>query len=120
MIEECTVSLCMGRGIIVKKSDPVITGTTVTGNDWGLVLEAGSPAKVHGNNLFQNGNSDLSLSGYGPETVNVDVSGNWWGQTNAAAIQERIVDGLDNPSEKGIAVFEPFLTEAVTRPAARK
>jgi len=119
-VEECTVSLCLGRGIDVKNSDPVIAGTTVTGNDWGLVLSAGSQAKVHGNNLFQNGVSDLSLKGYGPETVKVDVSGNWWGQTNASAIQEHILDGLDDPAEKGIAVIEPILTEAVTRPAARK
>ena len=119
-VEECTVSLCLGRGIVARNSDPTITGTTVTGNDWGIKLSAGSKAKVHGNNIFQNGNSDLSLEGYGPETVDVDVSGNWWGQTNVAAVEERILDGLDDPEEKGIAVIEPILTEAVTRPAARK
>ena len=119
-VEECTVSLCLGRGIAVRRSDPVITGTTVTGNDWGIILSAGSMAKVHGNNIFQNGVSDLSLEGYGPDAVKLDVSGNWWGQSNVAAVQERILDGLDNPSEKGIAVIEPILTEAVTRPATRK
>lgn len=119
-VEECTVSLCLGRGIVARNSDPTITGTTVTGNDWGVVLSAGARAKVHGNNIFQNGNSDLSLSGYGPETVKLDVSGNWWGQSNVAAIQEHILDGLDDPAEKGIAVIEPILEEAVTRPAVRK
>ena len=119
-VEECTITLCLGRGVVARRSNPVITGSTITGNDWGLILSAGSQAEVRGNNIFQNGNSDLSITGYGPDTVEIDVSGNWWGQTNLAAVQEHVLDGLDDPAEKGIAVLEPILQEAVTRPAARR
>ena len=32
-VEECTITLCLGRGVVARRSNPVITGSTITGND---------------------------------------------------------------------------------------
>jgi hypothetical protein len=47
--------------------------------------------------------------------IELDFSENWWGETYLGLIEERILDGLDDPKVKGIVRLDPVLEEAITR-----
>jgi parallel beta-helix repeat protein len=115
-VENTVVSMNAIRGIAIRKSDPVITGCTISQNDYGLAVSGGARPVVRQNNIFLNGTLDLSLSEY-REEVKLDFSNNWWGETHLSLIEERIRDALDDPAIKAYAVIEPILSEAFTPPA---
>ncbi len=114
-VDNTAITVCTGFGITVKSSDPVITHCTVTGNDYGIVLDSAGSPTVKQNNIFDNGTAELVLKNFRKgDPVQVDFSGNWWGTTELARIQEGILDGVRDPSVKAVAVVEPYLQEAVT------
>ena len=111
-VENSVISLCAARGIIIRNSNPEITGCTISGNKVGLEVSAGAKPVVNNNNIFQNHDSELELKEYGGAVVKLDFSNNWWGETHLGLIEERILDGLDDPAVKVFAVIDPVLTEA--------
>ncbi|NNF06712.1 MAG: right-handed parallel beta-helix repeat-containing protein [Candidatus Eisenbacteria bacterium] len=112
------VSLCVRNGVIVRNSNPTIHHTSISGNEYGLIISAGAAPTIYDNNLFNNGIADLWIRDYRKEVAKVDVSKNFWGTTDLAEIEERVLDAVDNPDEKGYAVVEPFLNEAAITDAA--
>jgi hypothetical protein len=114
-IHDSIISVCTSRGVIIRKSEVEITGSTISGNDYGLVISAGSIPVVKQNNIFDNATAEVRVMDFpGDETVELDLSGNWWGETHIGLIEERILDGLDDPKVKGIVRLDPVLQEALT------
>jgi parallel beta-helix repeat protein len=107
------VSNCAARGFVLRNSSPEITGCTVTSNDYGMVITAGAMPKVTGNNIFDNHTADIQVRDY-LKPVEMDLGHNWWGQTALGLIEERILDGLDDPRVKCVVKIEPVLTEATS------
>jgi parallel beta-helix repeat protein len=114
-VEGTVVSSCASRGIIIRNSNPELKGCTVTSNDYGLVISAGAEPNIHDNNIFQNVTADVQVSDYRTRT-RIELANNWWGETALGLIEERILDGLDDPENHGFVNIEPILTEAFTPP----
>ena len=112
-MENTMVASCAGRGVIIRNSSVDVMRCTISGNDYGLIVSAGSMPLVRENNIFQNNTADLSLSEYSGDPVRIDFSGNWWGGTHLGLIEERILDAIDDPGRNAFAMIEPVLTEAM-------
>jgi len=110
-VRNCVVSSCAARGFVLRNSSPEVTGCTITSNNYGMVISGGALPKVTGNNIFDNGTADIQCRDY-PEPVEMDLGHNWWGETALGLIEERILDGLDDPEVKCMVKIEPVLTEA--------
>ena len=102
-----------GIGLQVSGSTTVISNT-LTGNQGNAVVIASGAPAIHGNNMeFNRGDYDLVNN-----TANsINASGNWWGTTDSAVIDNRIYDFLDDYG-KGQVAYTPALTGPVqTAPA---
>lgn len=114
-LRDSMISLCAARGVIIRNSEVEITGCIITGNDYGLIISAGATPVVKRNNIFDNSTAEISVTDYqGDEAIELDLSGNWWGLTHLGLIEERILDGLDDPRVKGFVNLDPVLEEAIT------
>ncbi len=94
-----------GPGTLV----PTVQNNTITGNSVGISLDEmnyGATPIIRYNNLQNNSNYNFYLGA----PNNVDVSHNWWGTINEAAINQSIYD-FKNDFNLGKATFIPFLTE---------
>ncbi|WP_250463080.1 FlgD immunoglobulin-like domain containing protein [Microbulbifer litoralis] len=87
------------HGIYVRaNSDPLITdGNEITANSYGVyVIGNGTAADnpvpvITGNNLYDNSNYDLYTTDFGdPQSVTLDITGNWWGTADPATIESQI------------------------------
>ncbi len=76
------------------------------GTDLAIYLYA---AEVRDNSIYGN-QVDYDLKFAASAGSSLDVSGNYWGTTEAAEIEERIYHGHDD-FRLGMAVYAPFLTE---------
>lgn len=99
----------------------VIRRNLVTGNNIGVfaVIKCRGLTVFEGN-LFEK-NLDYNVKMGQRQTEDVPMKGNWWGHTDAAAIEETFFDGRVEP-ELGKVVFEPYLMnrpELSTQDAAR-
>ena len=112
-IHHSIVSGSVKWGLTIKKSDADVSYCSITNNDYGIVLIAGSAPSIHHNNIFQNGVADVWFRNY-KEDVSVDLSNNWWEKDTVAEIQRAVFDGTRDPDVKAFALVEPILTEAVT------
>ena len=108
------ITLSTSNGLMIRNSDPEVTHTTVSGNEYGVVLTAGATPSLKANNFFKNGVADVWLREYRDKIVKIDLSGNFWGTEDLAEIEEQVLDGVDNPNEKAYAILEPFLQSAVS------
>ena len=109
-------------GIQVFAASPAIENNTITQNGLGLnVVNSTAPAtpQIVGNNIYGNSISNLYLgahANYNPDlkpvaesTANsLDAASNWWGTTDATAINQTIHDAKNNPLV-GTVTFTPFL-----------
>jgi hypothetical protein len=68
-----------------------------------LVIDAWTPLLVRSNDFSQ---GTVTLEGESSQEV--DLRWSWWGSTDPAAIESRIMHQADNPSLP-LAIFEPFL-----------
>ena len=75
-----------------------------------LTVSFSNTAEFHNNNFMNNGQQDVALRFDGQ---NLDLSQNYWGTTNLAAIRDRVYDQSDNLDIPGIVTLEPILTSAV-------
>jgi len=121
-IHHSVVSLCVGNGIMIRGSvsRTEVYNCSITGNEYGFSLSGGATPNIHHNNIFKNGVSDIWFREYTADTpVKVDLSNNWWEFTDIGLIEERIVDGINDPTIKAFAILEPFLTDAVSTDSER-
>ena len=94
-----------GPGTLV----PTVQNNTIAGNSIGISVDEmnyGATPIIRYNNLQNNSNYNFYLAA----PNNVDVSNNWWGTTNEAAINQSIYD-FKNDFNLGKVTFVPFLTE---------
>ncbi|MFA0813404.1 FlgD immunoglobulin-like domain containing protein [Microbulbifer epialgicus] len=112
-------------GIYVRAgSNPLITdGNEITFNDYGIYIEGDGNAVnnprpvVTGNSLYSNNHHDLYATNFGdPTNVNLDVSDNWWGTADEAAIQAQIY--ADDSSSPQVD-FSGYRDSATDLPAVR-
>jgi hypothetical protein len=103
---------------LIAQKGPVlatIRNNTITNNTIGISVLRGSSAAtsptIQYNNIYANANYSLSL--VIPDSLN--VSTNWWGTVDTAAINQTIYDHKQN-STFGTVTFVPFLNAA--NPAA--
>ena len=75
-----------------------------------LVVSFSNTAEFHNNNFMNNGQQDVALRFDGR---NLDLSQNYWGTTDLAAIRDRIFDQSDDLDIPGVVTIEPILTSAV-------
>lgn len=116
------VTMCVSRGLLIHNSTPEIRRCSITANGIGIIVSGGAEPVVQENNIFENGASDVDVRGFEDSAVKLDFTRNWWGETSLGIIEERILDGLDDPSIKAFTVLEPIQTQAVvteTEPAAK-
>jgi hypothetical protein len=102
------------------KMAPTIQNNLVSGNKIGISLMMSNyedAPTIKNNNIVNSANYSFYLSA----SNNVDVSGNWWGTTDEAAISESIFD-FKNDFNMGTVTFKPILTtpntDAPTAPTA--
>jgi len=90
------------------KNNTVVGNTKVTGDEWGgviVVVNNGPAPEFLGNNVFSNSPKNFELDFYVP----MDITGNYWGTTDANEISEGIWDFWDD-FQYGEAIFIPFLS----------
>ncbi len=113
-LDKTVVTMCPGPGVIIHNSSPTLTRCTLTGNEYGIICSAGSVPVVHDNNIFENATANLWLKGYKDDKVEIDFTNNWWGVAELSLVEDTVDDAVDDPTEKGYAVVDPFLTEATS------
>jgi hypothetical protein len=87
---------------------PTIINNTISGNIIGISLSGfgyDATPTIKYNNLQSNSNYTFYLQ----ESNNADLSYNWWGTTDAQAINQTIYDFKDDFT-LGVVTFVPFLT----------
>lgn len=72
--------------------------------------------EIKGNNIVANSDYDLNLGV--KQKWDLDITGNWWGQTDLRFIREKIFDHLRD-DELGRAIIEPFLHRPVQEAGPR-
>ncbi len=75
---------------------------------WGDRLRSGHTV---GHNHWYDLYSEMFLFGGLASTITLDVTGNWWGTTDVAAISTKIYDNAEN-SAAPVVVFEPLQASA--------
>ncbi|MEX2963694.1 FlgD immunoglobulin-like domain containing protein [Microbulbifer sp. TYP-18] len=103
-------------------SDPLIAdGNEITLNDYGVYIigngiSAENPMPViTGNNLYGNRSYDLYTTGFGdPQSVTLDITGNWWGSADPAAIEARIYTAATSSPQVD---FSNYLEAVIGLPA---
>lgn len=113
-VRNSVISNSAARGFVIRNSSPEITGCTITSNDYGMVISAGAMPVVRENNIFDNTTAEIQVRDY-RNPVEMDLGHNWWGQTAMGLIEERILDGLDDPKVKCMVKIDPVLTEATVQ-----
>ena len=91
-----------GYGVVTQTdlgtSTVEITGSTISENDFGIVVFTGSTLEAHFNNIVYN-SWGLSVNEGG---VTVDVTHNWWGDASGPDHESR------NPSGSGDVIYDPL------------
>jgi len=110
---EITRSLFLGMEIGVRywKSTPKIHHNVIADNQVGVFCrEGGAGSAVNYNDIWNNSEYDVKLGDAQKEDV--DFTNNWWGQTDLAAIKDKIFDHA-REDYIGRALIEPTLKEKV-------
>ncbi len=90
-----------------------IQNNTITQNDVGISLEMPSSTTINRNNLDNNTEYNIQLSPSPLWSKTIDATNNWWGTTDAQAINQTIYDSK-NDSTLGTVNFDPFLKTPVS------
>jgi len=89
---------------------PIIKNNTITDNFNGISLirqfTAATSPTILNNNIYAN--SNYNINSEVPD--NIEATNNWWGTTDASAINQSIRD-FKNDFNLGVVTFVPFLTE---------
>jgi hypothetical protein len=87
-----------------------VTGTirdnTIANNLVAGIWGPNSAATIYHNNIYGNA-QNVHLT----ELDNITAVNNWWGTTDASAINQTIWDHKNDPDNLGILTFDPYLTE---------
>jgi parallel beta-helix repeat protein len=113
----CTTALCTEASANIKiihnlffnnnigiqdSSNSLIANNTIIRNSFGIAVSYLST--IRNNTIFQNDKYNLYNGGF----RRIDATNNWWGTTDAQAINQTIYD-KKNESKFGEVSFEPFL-----------
>jgi hypothetical protein len=80
-----------------------------TGGTYATVLNSQSTIDLHGNHIFNAGGHTILLETFlDPPDVILDLTGNYWGTSEADSIDKWIWDGNDDPTIHAFVDFEPF------------
>ncbi len=80
---------------------------SVQNNGIGLDIERGDEP-VRESNIFGNSTANVRLS----SSLDADMTDNWWGTIDQAAIESAIIDGRDDPAF-GLVLYYPFRSAPV-------
>ena len=95
-------------GITVEtNAKATIRNCTITNNSIAISIQSATPIPSITYNNLQNNTQTIVLS----TAANVNAANNWWGTTNAQAINQTIFD-FKNDFNLGIVTFVPFLNNA--------
>ncbi|MBI2888157.1 MAG: hypothetical protein HYY02_13265 [Chloroflexi bacterium] len=100
-------SLVARNGGVGIRSGNEVAFSTIQGNGGGGVVDS---SNVHDNNLLDNAQYDFKWT----RPFQTSAPNNWWGTTDPAAIQKKIFDFHQDPSNAGIVDFTPFATGPVS------
>jgi hypothetical protein len=84
-------------------ANSIIDSNTITNNQIGIYNPL-TATVIHNNNILGNAVNSITAT-----SSDVDATGNWWGTTGQAAINQTIYDGVDD-ANWGTVYFVPFLT----------
>lgn len=112
-IRNTVISNCIKYAVNSKASDIDISYSSITANEYGIVLTSLGSATVHHNNIFENGVADVWLKNF-QDDVTLDFSNNWWQKKSLTDIQSGVLDGTRDATTKGFVLVEPVLEMAVT------
>ena len=105
VVQDCRIS-DNGTGVQgFNTSNLAVSRNSITGNGIGIVLFQDASAPVQGNNIFGNTPYNVKVTG----APNKLAPNNWWGTTDRAEIDAKILDGRDDAS-LGLLEYVPFLT----------
>ncbi len=81
------------------------------GGDYATVVYSGTTADtpMSGNHIIRGEGMAVRVEGHWAEPDRIiDMTGNYWGTTEADSISAWIIDGYDEPDNHGFVDFEPF------------
>lgn len=118
-MQRCTVG-SSGQAVFLSQSQLFGSGNRVRAGSFAtLRFASGATALFRGNDLEKGEGYLVRTEGYLVEpTINIDLTGNYWGTTEADSISAWILDGNDHhhpvldPNYSNV-LFDPFLTESV-------
>ncbi len=111
-----TLLNCFYGIYITRASNAVVNaGNEITDNFYGIYLDGihavdQDPTPViNANSIFANSSSEIYSNDYFDPTLLIDVTGNWWGTTDIAAIANDIRDYTDDVVEAPFVDFSGLL-----------
>jgi len=89
----------------------IVEGNTLEGGDWftiGVFANDSVPTIINNDIIKGQGPAVTLESALMGNDLEVDLTNNYWGTTDAETIAEWIIDGNDDPSIHLFGIFEPF------------
>jgi parallel beta-helix repeat protein len=117
LIMNCSTGIEMIQNYI--EGRPSVQNNTVINNTVGINFynSLGTPTILQ-NNIYNNSNYNVLVSGNQPYSTNENASYNYWGTTDSAVIGNSIYD-YNKDFSLGLVTFNPFLTSpSIGAPAA--
>ena len=85
------------------------SGNIIPAGEGERILSGGTPLYFNGNHIFRSNAPYVKLTAFVyPPVETLDLSGNYWGTTEADTISAWIWDGLDDPDINAVVEYEPF------------
>jgi hypothetical protein len=107
LIVNCDTGIEMIQNNIAGR--PIVQNNSIVNNNFGINFynSIGTPTILQ-NNIYNNTNYNILLSGNQPYSTNENCSSNYWGTTDRTAIGQSIKD-YNKDFSLGLVTFEPFL-----------
>ena len=85
------------------------SGNILSGGIYATIRNSHSTMDFHGNHILNTGgHSVLLVAFFDPPDITINLTGNYWGTTEADSISAWVWDGYDDPSIHAFVDYEPF------------